>query len=333
VIALALACGCGMRGPAALLPAGKGRQAPPRHDEDFYAHKPIRSYVIPTPRPGEPAQTFVGEVRTVVVRDGDTLLDLARYWDLGFEELQNANPGMDPWVPPTGAKVVVPTAFVLPCCKYDGMVINIPEMRGYFYRPGPRPGTTTVETFPLGLGRSEYKTPLGVFHVKGKTVNPAWGVPERIRLEHLRERGDGRKFIAGGDPDNPLGKYRFELDRTLYRIHGTNFPWGIGRLGSHGCSQLYPEDMAHLFPLVPVGTRVEFTYQLVKGGTRDGDTWVESHPDIYRRGVPTVDRVASTLASRGLDADHARLASAIQASDGVPRVVHDAGWFRRFRAL
>lgn len=329
VLALALTSGCAVRMPAM-------RAAPavaPRFDEAYFARKPIRSYTISNPREGSPAETVIGEVRKVTVRDGDTLLDLARYWDLGFEELQNANPGVDPWVPPTGATIVVPTAFVLPCCTYDGLVINIPEMRGYYYRPGPRAGTTVVETFPLGLGRGEYPTPSGVYHIKGKTVNPGWGVPEKIRLEHLRERGDGRKFIAGGDPENPLGKYRFELDRTLYRIHGTNFPWGIGRLVSHGCSQLYPEDIAHLFPLVPIGTRVEFLYQAVKAGERDGATWVEAHRDIYRRGVPSIERVESTLRSRGMEADRERLAAALRTDDGVPRVVHDGHWLRWLRAL
>jgi L,D-transpeptidase ErfK/SrfK len=153
-------------------------------------------------------------------------------------------------------------------------------------------------------------------------------VPERIRLEHLHERGDGRHFIKGGDPDNPLGKYRFELDRTLYRIHGTNFPWGVGRLVSHGCAQLYPEDIARLFPLVPIGTRVEFVYQPIKIGRRDDATWVEAHPDIYRRGAQSVDRVEAALRAQGLAADATRLREALRDGDGVPRVVHDGRWLR-----
>jgi L,D-transpeptidase ErfK/SrfK len=311
LVAATWVAACGLRGPA---PA-------PDYDEAFFAAKPLTAYVVPTPRRGAESQTVVGAVRTVTVRDGDTLLDLARLYDLGFDELQDANPGVDPWVPPVGARITIPTAFVLPCCSYDGLVVNIPEMRIYFYRPGARAGTTVVETFPLGLGRGEYPTPIGVFRVKGKTVNPAWGVPEAIRLEHLRERGDGRKFIAGGDPDNPLGRFRLELDRTLYRIHGTNFPWGVGRLVSHGCAQLYPEDIAHLFPLVAVGTRVEFVYQPVKAGERDGSTWVEAHRDIYRRGGRPLDQATAALRARGLAADASRLRAALAPVDGVPRVV------------
>jgi L,D-transpeptidase ErfK/SrfK len=171
-------------------------------------------------------------------------------------------------------------------------------------------------------------TPIGVFHVKGKTTNPGWGVPERIRLEHLRERNDGRKFIKGGDPDNPLGKYRLELDRTLYRIHSTNFPWGIGRLVSHGCTQLYPEDMAHLFPLVPVGTRVEFIYQPVKLGQRDGATWLEAHPDVYRRAGSPSAQANAALRKQSVSVDAERVRAAVASADGVPRVIDRPRWWR-----
>jgi L,D-transpeptidase ErfK/SrfK len=317
VVAMAASlAACGLRGPSPL-----------DWDEAAFAKKPRRSWTIPTPRAGVPSDTVIGEVRTVRVRDGDTLHDLARFYDLGFEELQEANPGVDPWAPPVGSKVVIPTRFVLPCCTYEGLVVNVPELRVYAYRPGPRAGTTIVDTYPLGLGRREFPTPIGVFRVKGKTVNPAWGVPERIRQEHIRERGDGRRWIRGGDPDNPLGKYRFELDRTLYRIHGTNFPWGIGRLVSHGCAQLYPEDIEHLFPLVPVGTRVEFVYQPVKIGRAGRETVVEAHRDVYRRRQKPLDLARAALRTHGLPADPARLERAVLAADGIPRVVHETGWF------
>src|SRR5262245_4144017 len=131
--------GCGLYGPS---PA-------PRYDEPSFARKEHVAYTISTPRPGQTADALIGSVRSVTVRDGDTLLDLARLYDLGFEELQQANPGVNPWVPPVDSRIVVPTQFVLPCCTYDGLVINIPEMRVYFYRPGTRAGTTIVETFPL----------------------------------------------------------------------------------------------------------------------------------------------------------------------------------------
>lgn len=291
----------------------------PRYDEAFFARKPFPIWVVPKPTPGTRSDTVVGELRTVVVRPGDTLLDLARLHGLGYEEMVAANPGVDPWLPPPGTRVLLPTAFVLPCCRYDGIVLNVPEMRLWFFETGPTPDTIRVRTFPVGLGRAEFPTPTGTFRIAGKTERPTWHVPERIRRERLRERGDARRSIPGGDPDNPLGAYRFELNRTLYRIHGTNFPWGVGRQVSHGCAQLYPEDMEHLFPLVAVGTPVAFVHQPVKVGRRDGDVWIEVHRDLYRRGGVDLMTLRKALWAEGVVVDADRLRAALRLGDGVPR--------------
>src|SRR5438046_412375 len=163
-------------------------------------------------RGAPPADTVIGALRPYRIRKGDTLIDLARYYDLGMNEIAEANPGIDPWVPPVGATILLPTAWVLPCCTYEGIVVNIPEMRLFYYRHSPGdPHTTIVYTYPVGLGRDDWRTPSGKFKVRGKTVNPQWNIPESIRQEHIKERNDPRKFIPGGDPENPLGKYRMEL--------------------------------------------------------------------------------------------------------------------------
>ena len=309
VLLAAAVAGCGLLRPA------------PRYDEEAFARKRIPVYTIATPRFGETSDTVVGEQRTVVVREGDTMMDIARLHDLGFNEIVDANPGIDPWVPPVGTRLVLPTAFVLPCCTYDGLVVNIPEMRLYYFRSGPRADTTVVQTFPVGLGREEFRTPRGTFRVTGKTVNPTWNVPERIRQEHIRERNDDRRVIPGGHPDNPLGKYRLELDRTLFRIHGTNIPWGVGMLVSHGCIRLYPEDIERLFPLVPLGTRVELTYQPVKVGVRRGTTYVEVHGDVYRVGGSPYAAALEAVRRRRLPADRDALRLAVATPTGVARPV------------
>jgi len=297
-------------------------------DEETFERKSTPAYSLATSPKGEPVDTVIGQTRTYRIRKGDTLIDLARYYGLGYNEIVEANPGIDPWVPPAGATILLPTEWVLPCCTYEGIVVNIPEMRLFYYRRSRGdPHTTMVQTYPVGLGRDDWRTPSGKFRIRGKTVNPQWNIPESIRQEHIKERGDPRKFIPGGDPDNPLGKYRFELTLPLYGIHGTNIPWGVGMQVSHGCVRLYPEDIERLFPLVPVGTPGEFAYQPVKVGTRGGVVYVEVHEDIYGY-TPAVYRGAvEALERRGLMArvDDNLLQAALTGSAGMPvRVTSDA---------
>jgi L,D-transpeptidase ErfK/SrfK len=264
-----------------LLLAGVCSADPGRFDEADYFAKRIPTYTIPTPTAGGvAAASVIGEVQVYRIRKGDTLMDLARYYSLGYNEMVEANPGIDPWVPPVGATVLLPTEWVLPCCTYRGVIVNIPEMRLFYMRPGSD-GTTVVNTYPVGLGRDDWRTPQGKFKIQGKTVNPQWNIPPSIREEHIRERGDPRTFIPGGAPDNPLGKYRMELSLPMYRIHGTNIPWGVGMQVSHGCVRLYPEDIERLFPLVPIGTPGEFAYQTIKFGERNAVLYAEAHSDIY----------------------------------------------------
>jgi L,D-transpeptidase ErfK/SrfK len=284
---------------ALLALAGALGSARAAYDEATFAEKAILTYAIPTPvRGAPPAETVVGEVRAYRIRKGDTLMDLARYYSLGWNEITEANPGIDPWVPPVGATILLPTEWVLPCCTYEGVVVNIPEMRLFFYRRAAGdPRTTIVHTYPVGLGRDDWRTPSGKFKIRGKTVNPQWNIPESIRQEHIADRGDARTFIPGGDPENPLGRHRIELTLPMYGIHGTNIPWGVGMQVSHGCVRLYPEDIERLFPLVPIGAPGEFTYQPVKVGARGGAVYVETHQDIYAH-APALYREATTALAR-----------------------------------
>jgi L,D-transpeptidase ErfK/SrfK len=287
-------------------------------EEDFYA-KPNPSYVIPTPIGGGPT-TVIGEVRMHRVRRGDTLMDLARLYSLGYNEIVEANPGLDPWVPPIGATVILPTQWILPCCTSHGLVVNIPEMRLFYMRKGREPGTTEVFTYPVGLGRDEWRTPTGSFRVTGKTINPQWNIPESIRQEHIAERGDYRTFIPGGAPDNPLGNRRIELTLPMYRIHGTNIPWGVGMQVSHGCIRLYPEDIERLFPLIPIGTSGEFAYQVVKVGRANGAVFAEAHEDIYRKNPALFRQAMEVVTARnaGGEIDEKLLLDGLLNGGGLP---------------
>jgi len=205
-------------------------------------------------------------------------------------------------------------------------VVNVAEMRLFYSRRDPaHPDEIWVFTAAVGVGEPERATPRGVCRVRAKTENPTWVIPESIRREHIRERGDHRRAIKGGDDDNPLGKYRLALSREPYAIHGTNIPWGPGMPVSHGCIRLYPEDIARLYPLVPVGTRVDLTYQPVRIGRRGEVFYVQASPDVYGR-VKSVGDEAVRVAARFPELkklDRRAIRAAAERSQGIPVVLHE----------
>jgi L,D-transpeptidase ErfK/SrfK len=272
-------------------------------EEDFLDRR-----VVPFPFDPPSAETPRDQVRTVIGEQelykptkGDTFFDLARFFDLGYNEIVLANPKADEWLPDRGGEpIVAPTAWVLPCCTYEGIVINIPEMRLYYYPPRAKGAERRVITFPVGLGRIEWKTPKGKFKVREKTVDPTWVIPESIRKERIADKGFSEEVIPGGSPDNPLGKYRIRLSLDLYGIHGTNIPWGVGMSVSHGCVRLYPEDIEKLYPMIKVGAEGEFVYETVKVGLKNGDVWVEVHDDPYGLQPGPWRRAMELLTNEGL---------------------------------
>jgi L,D-transpeptidase ErfK/SrfK len=181
----------------------------------------------------------------------------------------------------------------------------------------------TVITFPVGLGREEWPTPQVKFRVRGKTENPTWVIPESIKKERIEEKGWTENFIPGGHPDNPLGAYRIELTLPIsgsYAIHGTNNPWAVGRLVTHGCVRLYPEDIRKFFPMVSPGVKGEFIYEPVKAGVHNHKVYVEVHKDIYNLTSDLHYEAQRILQQTGLEpfVDNARLAIALEERSGVP---------------
>lgn len=262
----------------------------------------------------------VGRMQSHRVQPKETLLDIARNAGLGFSEVASANRDVDEWVPPSGHQVTVPTEWIVPRSSYRGLVINIPEMRLYLFPKQAKPGDiVTVKTYAIGIGTEETPSPGGTFHVTAKDKDPTWNVPDSI----YRKMDPPKRRVVPPGPDNPLGAYRMRLSKGLYSIHGTDSPWSIGRLTTHGCIRLYPEDIDALFPAVPVGTFGELVYQPIKFGERDGQIYVEVHDDIYKR-VGNLERSAFTLARRHrltdrIDADQLR--QAVREKRGIPVVV------------
>ena len=224
--------------------------------------------VIDSGVPVENWKTVVGWMSHHVVEEKETLLDIARNYELGWNEIELLYPDMDPWVPDVGTDLTIPMCWVLPSAAKEGIVINIPEMRLYRYIPG----THVVETYPVGIGTEEYQTPIGEFSVVDRQKDPVWTVPPS-----LREKYSFTSMPAG--PKNPLGAYWLGLSTNHIGIHGTNFPWAVGRQVSRGCIRLYPEHIERLFPDVPIGTKVRIVYEPVKIGVANGEIYMEVHPD------------------------------------------------------
>jgi L,D-transpeptidase ErfK/SrfK len=218
------------------------------------------------------ANTVIGLLGEYTIKGKDTFLDVARDYDLGFNELEAIYPNIDPWVPPRGMKVLIPSQWILPQTKKFGLVINVAEMRLYYFLKSIQ----MVRTYPVGIGDQGWFTPEGNGWVTEKRKNPTWHIPKSLQEKYQL------KTMPPG-PENPLGDYWLGLSFSGYGIHGTNFPWAVGRLVTHGCIRLYPEDILKLFPTVPVKTPVELIYQPVKVGFKQGRVFMEVHPDIYQK--------------------------------------------------
>ncbi len=211
---------------------------------------------------------IVGQLATYRTRYEDTFAELALRFDLGYVELVAANPAVDPWVPGEGTEIVLPTAHILPDAPREGIVINLPEMRLYFF--GENGG---VQSFPIGVGREGLGTPSGTTEIKRKTENPTWYPTPATRADNPE-----LPAAVPPGPDNPLGTRALYLGWPAYLIHGTNRPQGIGRRVSRGCIRMYPEHVERLYPQVPVGTKVTVVNQPIKLAWSRDDLYLEAHP-------------------------------------------------------
>ena len=239
-------------------------------------------------------QTLVGEPQIVFAGPDDTFSDLARTYGLGYDDLIAANPGVDPWLPGDGTAVFLPTQYVLPNAPKRGVILNIASKR-LFYYPDPADGELQqVLTYPIGIGRVGWETPLGDTTVIAKAKNPSWWVPASVRREHA-EMGDPLPSIVPAGPDNPLGTRVLKLDMPGYLIHGTNQPYGVGMRVSHGCVRLYPENIEFLYTLVDIGEVVTIMNEPYQIGRKDGVTYFEAHTPLEDDAVSPQDRLQTLL--------------------------------------
>jgi L,D-transpeptidase ErfK/SrfK len=239
-------------------------------------------------------QTVVGEPQIVFAGPDDTFSDLARTYGLGYDDLIDANPRMDPWLPGEGTPVLLPTQYVLPNAPKRGVILNIATKR-LFYYPQPVDGELQqVLTFPIGIGRVGWETPLGETTVIAKAKNPSWWVPASVRREHA-ELGDPLPSVVPPGPDNPLGTRVLKLNMPGYLIHGTNQPYGVGMRVSHGCVRLYPENIEFLYTLVAIGEVVTIMNEPYQMGEKDGALYFEAHNPLEDDIVSADDRLQGLL--------------------------------------
>ena len=221
--------------------------------------------------------TVIGSTKIIYADERDTLLDIARNHGFGYQDMKLANVNVDTWLPDDGQEVVLPSQFILPVASMDGIVLNVPEMRLYYYPPKEKGKLQEVFTYPLGVGREGWSTPYIKTIIVEKKVNPNWYPPKSILKEH-EEAGDPLPKIVKPGPENPLGNYAMRLGRRDYLIHGTNKPNGIGMRISHGCIRLYPEDIKELFSKVSLKTPVNIINQPYKIGVKNDVIYLEAHP-------------------------------------------------------
>jgi L,D-transpeptidase ErfK/SrfK len=280
----------------------------------------------PLPEDGAP---LIGEDASVTTVYEDTLPDLAQRYSLGYYEIIRANPGVDVWLPGADKHLTLPGRRILPPGPREGIVVNLPEHRLYFY-PKPRRGEhAVVITYPVSVGKMDWRTPLGVTRIVSKVRNPPWYPPESVRQEHA-ERGDPLPKVVPPGPDNPLGAFamRLAISSGSYLIHGTNNPVAVGMPVTHGCIRMYPEDIAALFPLVPAGTTVRLINEPVKVTWVEGQLLIEVHPPVDAEGQSVEPDLAvlEPLLDQELGKDTAAIhwdlaRETLQAATGMPTLV------------
>jgi L,D-transpeptidase ErfK/SrfK len=266
---------------------------------------------------------------TSTVLEDETLLDMALRYTLGQTEIIKLNPKIDRWLIKKGQVVRLPNRRVLPDTPHNGITLNISEFRMYYYPPGQG---GEVMSFAHGIGRQDWKTPLGKTSVIRKIKDPAWHPPESIRKEHAAN-GDPLPAIVPPGPHNPLGTRALYLNLPgEYRIHGTDVDkiFGIGMQITHGCVRMYPEDVETLYDVVPVGTAVYIVKQPIKVGWLNNVLYVEAHPDLEGEEMSQADRYAVALKltqkatkEEAPEIDQKALNQALKDLDGEPVAIYE----------
>ncbi|HEY4881863.1 MAG TPA: L,D-transpeptidase family protein [Steroidobacteraceae bacterium] len=327
-----LAAGLGVLASCALI--GSKPVPPPEAQVESPAAAPVPRLPAPVDTHkftlNSPDDDVVGTVQITLASQDDTLPDIARRFNVGYEEIARANPGVDPWLPGAGRSIVVPTRFVLPDAPREGIVINVAAMRLYYYPPHKKDEPLIVYTHPIGIGKVGWSTPQGVTTVISHVKDPVWRPSAALRKDHFNDNGEQLAAVVQPGPDNPLGKFELTLGWRGFLIHGTNKPYGVGLRSSHGCIRLYPEDIEKIYALVTNGTPVRVVNQPFLFGLHDQRLYLQAysvleddardwdHAQKKLLSHAMAAHIQKTLQAQGAQMDWQSVAAITHAPRGIP---------------
>lgn len=264
--------------------------------------------------------TLIGQTEFISANEGDTLVHLAQKYDVGLNAIIDANPGVHPSSAlHAGAQVKVPTSYVLPPLRREGIIINLSEMRMYYFNQGK------VLTYPIGIGRIGKTIPLANAMVTKKVTNPSWTPPDDIR-EFNEKQGIVLPEVMPPGPDNPLGPYAVYLTIPTFLIHSTIYPDSVGRRASFGCIRMLESDMKEFFPLVTPRTPVTIVDMPYKVGWEGDKLFLEAHPPLEERPANAkidniVAEIATTIGKQPAIVDWQLVSYLASEQDGMPHAV------------
>ncbi|MCT4717378.1 L,D-transpeptidase family protein [Enterobacteriaceae bacterium H18W14] len=217
-----------------------------------------------------------------VADDVGSLEAIAKKYNVGFLALLQANPGVDPYVPRAGSILTIPRQMLLPDAPREGLVVNLAELRVYYYPAGKN----SVTVYPIGIGQlgGDTMTPTMQTTVSDKRANPTWTPTANIRARYLAN-GIKLPAVVPAGPDNPMGHHAIRLAAYggVYLLHGTNADFGIGMRVSSGCIRLRDNDIKALYKEMPVGTPVRIINTPIKSSVEpDGQRLVEVHQPLSK---------------------------------------------------
>ena len=267
-----------------------------------------------------PRGDIIGRVTHYTVAEYDNLYEIARRKNIGIVEILAANPGTDPWLPVPGTRLTIPGMYILPSSKRQGIVVNLSALRLFYFTPKGE-----VMTFPIGIGKEGWGTPVGTTKITRKRKDPVWTPPASIRAQDP----DLPASVPPGE-ENPLGRHALDLDIPSVLIHGTNRPYGVGKRSSHGCIRLYPEDMETLYTRVKTGTPVTIIDAPYLLGWQQDTLWLKITPTQKQAdsiadyqppaplSAPALSAAIRKMAAKRITIDWDTVEQAIAKRDGIP---------------